>query len=103
MKKTLGMILWLIATARNALVVLIASLIAFYSEKNGSFPFILTGTVRNGMPDISVPPIHTTVQSSNGTLIDMGLSDMVNSILVIKIKLFNVFSLWGIENFKILF
>lgn len=70
--------LWLIATARNALIVLVASVIAFYCERAGTSPFILTGTVRSGIPDLKLPPSHTTVLSSNGTVVEMNLVGMVS-------------------------
>lgn len=69
--------LWLIATARNALIVLLASLIAFYCERAGISPFILTGAVRSGIPPVDIPPFHTTVLSSNGTISDMHFGAMV--------------------------
>lgn len=76
--------LWLIATARNALIVLLASLIAFYCERAGTSPFILTGTVRSGIPDLKFPPTHTTVLSSNGTIIEMNFGGMVSQKLTQK-------------------
>lgn len=69
--------LWLIATARNALIVVVASLIAFQCERSGTSPFILTGTVRSGIPDFTFPPWQTTVLSANGTIVDMNFGGMV--------------------------
>ena len=38
--------LWLISTARNVLVVVVCSFIAYYLHaENGGSPFVLTGTV----------------------------------------------------------
>lgn len=76
-RRTFHTTLWLIATARNALIVLIASVIAFYCERSGSLPFILTGTVRSGIPDLQFPPTHTTVLSANGTIVEMNFGGMV--------------------------
>lgn len=70
--------LWLIATARNALIVLVASVIAFYCERIGTSPFILTGTVQSGIPDFKFPPSHTTILSSNGTVVEMNFGEMVS-------------------------
>lgn len=70
--------LWLIATARNALIVLLSSVIAFYCERAGTSPFILTGTVRSGIPNWELPPLHTTVLSSNGTIVEMNFGGMVS-------------------------
>lgn len=47
-RKTLGGFLWLISTARNALLVLISSAVAYYAHQKGHVPFILTGKVKSG-------------------------------------------------------
>lgn len=75
--------MWLIATARNALLVLLASLGAFYAHNNGQTPFILTGTVKPGLPDIQMPPFQTTL-SNNGTIVELGFLDMVSKIYSFK-------------------
>lgn len=69
--------LWLIATARNALLVFFTSFLAYFASKQGKTPFILTGTVRSGLPDIALPPF-STVRSENGTSVDMGFQEMVS-------------------------
>lgn len=79
-RRMLHTILWLIATARNALIVLLASLISFYCERAGTSPFILTGTVRSGIPNLEFPPFHTTVLSSNGTVVEMNFGGMVSRV-----------------------
>lgn len=76
-KRIVNGILWLIATSRNALVVVLASSIAFYAEQCGKMPFILTHAVRSGLPDIAVPPMHTTVAGVNGTVVEMNFTEMV--------------------------
>ncbi|XP_011502218.1 PREDICTED: sodium-independent sulfate anion transporter [Ceratosolen solmsi marchali] len=65
-------ILWLLATARNAIVVVVSSSIA-YKLNNLSFgcPFVLTGPVRPGLPNFGPPPFSTRV--NNRTL---GLTEM---------------------------
>ena len=75
--------MWLIATARNALLVLLASLGAFYAHKSGQTPFILTGTVKPGLPDFQMPPFQTQL-SNNGTIVELGFFDMVRRILKIN-------------------
>lgn len=67
----------MIATSRNALVVLFTSLGAYYAHKQNQTPFILTGTVRSGLPDLSLPPFHTNREGPNGTLIDMNFNEMI--------------------------
>lgn len=61
-------IFWTVSTARNALIVLVASLIAFYSCDENSCPFKLTGTVKSGVPDFHLPPFETDIAGpNNGT------------------------------------
>jgi sodium-independent sulfate anion transporter 11 len=70
----------LIATARNALLVLFTSMIAYYYTKseNGT-PFILTGTVKSGIPDFKLPSFETTIEK-NGTTVVMGFTEMVSEL-----------------------
>lgn len=68
------------ATSRNALIVVIASAAAYFAEQAGEMPFILTGSVRSGLPPIALPPTHTTVMGANGTLVEMGFTGMVSVI-----------------------
>lgn len=74
------MILWLIATSRNALIVLVTSIIAYYFHQNGQEPFLLTGTVRSGLPTPALPPIKTTFGGPNGTVVDMDFLGMVSEL-----------------------
>ncbi|XP_053692779.1 sodium-independent sulfate anion transporter [Sabethes cyaneus] len=81
-RKALGMALWLIATARNALLVLVTSLIAFYFDRNGSRPFILTGTVRSGIPGFHLPPFSTQIPGANNTVTDWDFLQMASELNV---------------------
>lgn len=74
----LGGLFWLIATSRNALIVLITSLGAYHAHKQGDSLFVLTGTVRSGLPDFGLPPFKTTVDGPNGTLVEMNFMGMVS-------------------------
>lgn len=78
-RRTLGVTIWLVATSRNALIVVFASLAAYYADISGYVPFILTGTVRSGLPALALPPFHTTVLSPNGTTVEMNLLGMVSA------------------------
>lgn len=81
-RRTFGILLWLISTSRNALLVVIASCVAFYCEQMGNLPFILTGRVRSGLPPIGMPATHTTI-SANGTdsvVIDMNFTGMLSEL-----------------------
>lgn len=70
--------LWLIATARNALLVFFTSFLAYFAAKQGKTPFVLTGTVRSGLPDIALPPFSTFRAGPNDTLVEMGFQEMVS-------------------------
>ncbi|XP_054834494.1 sodium-independent sulfate anion transporter [Eublepharis macularius] len=50
------LIVWATATARNALVVLFAGLVAYSFQVTGSQPFTLTGTMPQGLPPFQPPP-----------------------------------------------
>ncbi|XP_014213655.1 sodium-independent sulfate anion transporter [Copidosoma floridanum] len=64
--------LWLVSTARNAMVVVACSTIAYALESSSSkSPFVLTGPVRPGLPSFDFPPFSTQV--NNRTL---GFTDM---------------------------
>lgn len=77
LRRIFGAIFAVIATARNAFVVVIGSVIAYYAQQAGQSPFILTGTVRSGLPNVSWPPFSTTIDSGNGTVVEMGFIGMV--------------------------
>jgi solute carrier family 26 (sodium-independent sulfate anion transporter), member 11 len=47
-RRALGGFLWLISTARNAIIVLVSSVVAYYAHQQGHVPFILTGKVKSG-------------------------------------------------------
>lgn len=71
--------MWLVATARNAILVLFSSLAAFYAHQHGQTPFILTGKVRPGLPSFNVPPFETSYTVNNAT-VEMGFTDMISEL-----------------------
>ncbi|CAD7005806.1 unnamed protein product [Ceratitis capitata] len=76
-RRILSGTLWVVATGRNALIVLITSVLAYNTcETQESCPFVLTGKVKSGFPDVEVPKFHTTIQAANGTAIDQDYLDM---------------------------
>lgn len=79
-RRIFGGSLWIIATSRNALIVLFTSLGAYHGHIRGKAPFILTGKVRSGLPDLSLPPFHTTIDGPNGTVVDMNFSEMLTEL-----------------------
>lgn len=92
-RRSLGVVLWLVATSRNALIVVMASTAAYFAKQAGEMPFILTGSVRSGLPPFSLPPTHTTVMGANGTLVEMGFTGMVsvNNNRILDVLSINVF------------
>lgn len=77
--------IWLISTARNAIVVIVCSAIAYKldSSETGS-PFILTGTVRSGLPPFAFPPFSTRVNNETFTFTQM-CSELGTSIALVPI------------------
>lgn len=68
-------ILWFLSISKNALIVLITSLIGAYLHHNGGAPFKLTGTVPKGMPEIGFPALSAKVGNET-----VGHRDMVKSL-----------------------
>ncbi|XP_048221053.1 sodium-independent sulfate anion transporter-like isoform X2 [Perognathus longimembris pacificus] len=62
---SLGLV-WTVTTARNALVVSFAALMAYSFEVTGSQPFVLTGHTAGGLPPVQLPPFSVT--TANGTV-----------------------------------
>lgn len=72
-RQTISRILWLISTSRNALVVIACSAIAYiYEIRHGGSPFLLTGTVRPGLPELKPPPFQTNLHNKT-----VGFDEMV--------------------------
>lgn len=80
-RRILSGTLWVIATGRNALVVLVASVLAYNTcDTHESCPFVLTGKVKSGFPDVELPKFHTTIQGSNGTAVEQDYKDMLKEL-----------------------
>ncbi|XP_006635462.3 sodium-independent sulfate anion transporter [Lepisosteus oculatus] len=60
-------IVWSAATARNALVVIAATCLAYACEVTGHGYFTITGSTAQGLPSFSPPPFSETTE--NGTVI----------------------------------
>ncbi|XP_041265000.1 sodium-independent sulfate anion transporter isoform X6 [Onychostruthus taczanowskii] len=60
------LIVWISATARNALVVLFAGLVAYSFQVLGSQPFRLTGSIPQGLPAFQPP--RFSLAAPNGTV-----------------------------------
>ncbi|XP_054987837.1 sodium-independent sulfate anion transporter isoform X1 [Sorex araneus] len=59
-------LVWTAGTARNALVVSGAALVAFAFEVTGQQPFVLSGETARGLPPLRPPPF--SVSTANGTV-----------------------------------
>ncbi|XP_046950014.1 sodium-independent sulfate anion transporter [Lynx rufus] len=59
-------LVWTATTARNALVVSFAALVAYSFEVTGYQPFVLTGQTAEGLPPVRLPPFSVT--TANGTV-----------------------------------
>ncbi|CAH2037352.1 unnamed protein product, partial [Iphiclides podalirius] len=76
--------LWLLSTSRNAIIVLLCSIMAFFLERHSESPFKLTGTVKDGFPTWRAPPFRTEHGGRNVTFIEM-CSDLGSSIVLVPI------------------
>lgn len=65
--------LWLVSISRNAIVVLAASVFAFYTHNPQKPMFKLSGLVEPGLPPLSLPPFSATLHNSTLRLQDMVL------------------------------
>lgn len=63
-------LVWTVATMRNALVVVAASIVAFSWDAYGHHVFTITGKTSQGLPHFSPPPTSDT--TDNGTVVTFG-------------------------------
>ncbi|XP_063917419.1 sodium-independent sulfate anion transporter [Zophobas morio] len=77
-KKTL----WLLSISKNALVVLLTSLVAFYLHEYGDgSPFVLSGAVPSGLPSVHPPPFSS--QNGNHTVSFFEMVQTLGSSIVV--------------------
>ncbi|KAH8264919.1 hypothetical protein KR038_008017 [Drosophila bunnanda] len=73
--------IWVIATGRNALVVLVTSVLAYSTcDQMDSCPYILTGKVKSGLPNVALPKFETTILNRNGTEIPQNFEQMLSEL-----------------------
>ncbi|XP_029784472.1 sodium-independent sulfate anion transporter isoform X1 [Suricata suricatta] len=88
-------LVWTATTARNALVVSFAALVAYSFEVTGHQPFVLTGQTAQGLPPVRLPPFSVTtanrtisfselVQDMGAGLAVVPLMGLLESIAVAK-------------------
>ncbi|VVC90078.1 unnamed protein product, partial [Leptidea sinapis] len=76
--------LWFLSTTRNILVVLLCSGLAYYFDTKNKTPFVLTGTVKPGLPEFSPPPFSATVGNHTYTFTEM-TSTLGSAIFVVPL------------------
>ncbi|XP_047504545.1 sodium-independent sulfate anion transporter-like isoform X1 [Pieris napi] len=76
--------LWFLSTTRNILVVLLCSALAYYFDTRNQVPFVLTGTVKPGLPEFSLPPFSATVGNHTYTFMEM-TSTLGSAIFVVPL------------------
>ncbi|XP_029178689.1 sodium-independent sulfate anion transporter-like [Nylanderia fulva] len=62
---------WLLALSRNALVVIIGTVMAYIFYINKQNPFQLTGAIGQGLPPFASPPFSTTFQNRTYNFLEM--------------------------------
>nr|CAD7440335.1 unnamed protein product [Timema bartmani] len=84
-QRVLMKIFWLVSTSRNALVVIVCSVLAFmFHTSEKGLPFLLTGTVRSGLPPFGLPPFSTVIGNQSYSFMDM-CSELGSSIVLVPI------------------
>ena len=84
-RKVLDKTVWLMSTARNAVIVVICVGIAMAVMEDATVPrddsiFILTGDIdSDGVPAFEPPPFDTT-NNSTGTAVEVGFVDMLKEL-----------------------
>ncbi|XP_044253545.1 sodium-independent sulfate anion transporter-like [Tribolium madens] len=74
--KALKKTLWLLSISKNALIVLITSILGYYFyEYRGGSPFVLSGKVPSGLPKVQIP--HFSTHNGNETI---GIFEMVQTL-----------------------
>nr|CAH7721953.1 unnamed protein product [Callosobruchus chinensis] len=77
--------IWLMSTSRNALIVIACSAMAYYYVSKGEeSPFLLTGSVKSGLPEFRLPPTETVLNNRTVTFVEM-VGDLGSSIVLVPI------------------
>ncbi|XP_008827069.1 sodium-independent sulfate anion transporter isoform X1 [Nannospalax galili] len=77
-------LVWTAATARNALVVSFAALVAYSFEVMGYQPFVLTGETAKGLPSVRAPPFSVTTNNRTISFTEM-VQDMGTGLAVVPL------------------
>nr|XP_037872785.1 sodium-independent sulfate anion transporter isoform X1 [Bombyx mori] len=63
--------LWFVGVSRNAVVVVLAAVLAYTVHEDKRDPLILTGSITPGLPIPQAPAFHTTVGNTTYTAVEM--------------------------------
>ncbi|XP_013203060.1 sodium-independent sulfate anion transporter [Microtus ochrogaster] len=77
-------LVWTVTTARNALVVSFAALVAYSFEVTGRHPFVLTGKIEEGLPPLRAPPFSVTRDNKTVSFSEM-VQDMGAGLAVVPL------------------
>ncbi|XP_059047263.1 sodium-independent sulfate anion transporter-like [Achroia grisella] len=83
-QKVLKKSLWLLSTSRNAIIVVLCSLMAFMFDIYSMSPFNLNGLVREGLPSWNMPPFTTWHEGREVSFVEM-CSNLGSSIVLVPI------------------
>ncbi|XP_018563079.1 sodium-independent sulfate anion transporter-like isoform X3 [Anoplophora glabripennis] len=70
-RNILGIFLFMFSLARNAIAVIVGTLLAYNYYEDDNTPFRLTGNVTGGLPEFTAPPFTTTFNGTNFAFTDM--------------------------------
>lgn len=73
-----------ISLSRNALAVIIGTVLAFTLSKDGNEPFRLTGKVEAGLPPFQPPPFSTDINGTHIPFSEM-ISDLGSSLITVPL------------------
>ncbi|XP_045535570.1 sodium-independent sulfate anion transporter [Papilio machaon] len=76
--------LWFVGVSRNAVVVVIASVIAFLVYEDKNYPLMLTGSITPGLPTPRLPPFSSTIGNTTTSAGQM-LAHLGSGLIVVPI------------------
>lgn len=83
LQRAVAKLLWFISTARNIIIVLVCAVMAWLLElRLGESPVVLTGHVKQGLPDFHLPPFQAEVRNETYNFFDM-ISSLGTGCLVV--------------------
>ncbi|XP_046483302.1 sodium-independent sulfate anion transporter isoform X2 [Neodiprion pinetum] len=77
-------LLWFLSIGRNALLILITTIIAFIMERAGKSPFVLSGKVEPGLPSFGLPSFSTQNGNQTYSFVEM-CSQLGSGIFIIPL------------------